>query len=121
MKTTCIQKIRTYNGDETDTWGRFHQHFTLLCESASRSLSLVTFWLRYFFAQNIFVKGECKMLLKLTRAVNFINIYARVFCTKFWRQSQNVLEKLPKRTFVQKSARKNVDEIDTWPGFIHGF
>ncbi len=37
--------------------------------------------------------------------------YARVFRTKFWRQSRNVTRK---RTFVRKKHAKNVDEIDTY-------
>jgi len=48
-----------------------------------------------------------------TPGVNFINIYARVFCTKFWRQSQNVTRKAAKKDVcTKKSAQKNVDEID---------
>ncbi len=48
-------------------------------------------------------------------AVNFINIYAHVFCTKFWRQSQNVTRKAAKKGVCTKKAReKNVDEIVTW-------
>jgi len=35
--------------------------------------------------------------MKLILGVNFINIYARVFCTKFWRQSRNITRKAAKK------------------------
>ncbi len=46
------------------------------------------------------------MLMKLTPSVNFINIYARVFRTKFWRQSQNVIRKAAEKDVRTKKARK---------------
>ncbi len=46
------------------------------------------------------------MLMKLTLAVNFINIYVRIFCTKFWCQSQNVTRKAAKKDVCTKKARK---------------
>jgi hypothetical protein len=37
----------------------------------------------------------------------------RIFCKKFWRQSQNVTRKAAKKErSYEKSAQKNVDEID---------
>jgi len=45
--------------------------------------------------------------------VNFINIYACIFRTKFWRQSRNVTRKAAKKDVrTKKSMRKNDDEID---------
>ncbi len=41
-------------------------------------------------------------------AVNFINIYARVFRTKFWRQSQNVIRKAAEKDIRTKKARKKM-------------
>jgi hypothetical protein len=39
-------------------------------------------------------------------AVNFINIYARIFRTKFWRQSQNVIRKAAEKDVHTKKARE---------------
>ncbi len=39
-------------------------------------------------------------------AVNFINIYAHVFRTKFWCQSQNVTRKAAKKDVCTKKARE---------------
>ncbi len=50
------------------------------------------------------VKAACGTLMKLTPTVNFINIYARVFRTKFWRQSQNVIRKAAKKDVHTKKA-----------------
>ncbi len=41
-------------------------------------------------------------------------VYARVFQTKFWRQSQNVTRKSCRKN--ARNVRKNVDEIDTRRG-----
>ncbi len=38
--------------------------------------------------------------------VNFINIYVRIFRTKFWRQSQNVIRKAAKKDGRTKKARE---------------
>jgi len=44
--------------------------------------------------------------------VNFINIYACLFCTIFWRQSQNVTRKsCPKRRWYEKSAWKTLMKL----------
>jgi len=40
------------------------------------------------------------------QGVNFINIYARVFRMKLWRQSQNVTRKAAKKDVGTKKARK---------------
>ncbi len=46
------------------------------------------------------------MLMKLTPTVNFINIYAYIFWTKFWRQSQNVTRKAAKKDVRTKKAHE---------------
>ncbi len=38
----------------------------------------------------------------------FINIYARVFCMKFWRQSQNVIRKAAEKDVCTKKAREKM-------------
>jgi hypothetical protein len=48
------------------------KHF--LYKSASHSFSLITVRIFTFWSQNIGAKCECKMLMKLTPGVNFINI-----------------------------------------------
>jgi hypothetical protein len=40
--------------------------------------------------------------------VNFINIYGRIFRTKFWRQSQNVTRKAAKKDIRTKKAREKM-------------
>ncbi len=50
--------------------------------------------------------------MKLTPIVNFINIYARVFCTKFWSQSQNVTRKAAKKDVgTKKSLQKTLIKL----------
>ena len=52
--------------------------------------------------------------------VNFINIYARIFCTKFWRQSQNVTRKAAKKDVRTKKARKKtLMKLTPWVNFIN--
>jgi len=54
-----------------------------LYESASCSFSLVMFWLKHSFvifgAKFLYKKCACKMLMKLTPGVNFINILLAAF------------------------------------------
>jgi len=55
------------------------------------------FWFVTFWQKEIGKKADCKMLVKLlTSGVNFINVFARFFRTKFWRQSQNLTRKAAK-------------------------
>ncbi len=49
------------------------------------------------------------MLMKLTADVNFINIFCTHFFVQKFVQSQNITRK---KSFVQKTRSKNVDEID---------
>jgi len=49
-------------------------------------------------------KAACKMLVKLTGGVNFINIYPRIFRTKFWCQSRNITRKAAKKDVRTKKA-----------------
>ncbi len=45
--------------------------------------------------------------------VNFINIFARNFRRKIWRQSRNISRKAAEKgRSYEKCGRKNVDEID---------
>ncbi len=69
-----LQEFLFYNYNET-LWSsscsvcrQFHQHFTktFFYESASRSFSLVMFWLWNFWHKNIGILGARKMLMKLT-------------------------------------------------------
>ncbi len=62
--------------------------------------------------QHMYEKFVCKMLMKLTKGVNFINIFRAHFCTNvlFVAFSRYVLALAPK--FCTKNARVNVDEID---------
>jgi len=46
------------------------------------------------------------MLVKSTPGVNFTNILCVQFCTKFWRQSQNLTRKAAKKDVRTKKARK---------------
>jgi len=54
--------------------------------------------------------------------VNFINIYARVFRTNFWRQSQNVIRKAAKKDVRTKKAReKTLMKLTPGSHFFHSF
>ncbi len=50
---------------------------------------------------------ECKssFVISLCLGVNFINVHARVFCTKFWRQSQNITR--AKDVCTKKASQKH--------------
>jgi len=72
-----------------------------------------------FWHKNIGTKGARKILMKLTPAVNFINIkrtsfsYERHFGSFFLRMYVRMyIKKLPKQNSYKKHAF-NVDEIDT--------
>jgi len=71
---------------------QFHQHFTSsICKKAAR-----------------------KMLVKLTPAVNFINIICTRFLYNFFCQSKNVTRNVTreKRTCVRNICTQNVGEIN---------
>jgi len=47
----------------------------------------------------ILIVNEVKVRIDIFQypGVNYINIYACIFCTKFWRQSQNITRKAAKK------------------------
>jgi len=58
--------------------GQYHKHF--FYESDLHSFSQIfTFWLWNFLHKNIDAKGACRMLIKFTPGVNFINIPLAAF------------------------------------------
>ncbi len=58
----------------------------------------------YCLFQQKILKEENKLY---KTGVNFINIFRAFFCTKFWRQSQNVTRKSCQNvTFVRKTLMK---------------
>jgi len=58
-----------------------------LYKSASRSFSLVTYWLHNFCCKNICAKGVCKMLMKLIQGIDFISNLDSSFLYKSALQS----------------------------------
>ncbi len=51
-------------------------------------------------------------LLNARPGVNFINIQAHIFLTKFWRKSRNITRKAAKKDVFTIKRAKNVDQID---------
>jgi len=97
------------------SWCQFHQHITgNFFNNAKKfqSRKLEKSCLICFHTKNASVK--CK-LMKLTLAVNFINVKQANFLYEcwFWQLFSSYMY-ISKMTFVQKICRINVDEIDTW-------
>ena len=68
------------------------------------------------------IESSCQFFVLLGSAFNFINVFSRVFYTKFWRQKLykagfcKILGlKFWRQKFCTKNTRvKNIDEIDTY-------
>ncbi len=84
-------------------------------KSVLLSFPLVTVWFCKFLVQKLIKKCRWNWLLgSISSTLN-----ARIFCTIFFCQSQNVNRKSCQNAIrTKKFVRKNVDEIDTW-GLLH--
>jgi len=83
-KMTFVRKTRAFYVDEIDTRCQFHQHFTsTFCANifAPKKFKAKTY-LKKLRKVLLYKKFAHKMLMKLTPAVNFINILRARFCTK---------------------------------------
>jgi len=97
MHTKMLMKLKTWVNFVNILRMRF------LYQSELSSVSLVTFWLWNFWQQNfVQKKHENKMLMKLTPAINFINILRARFSYKFFAKAKTYLEKAAEMMFVQK-------------------
>jgi len=85
--------------DEIDSRCQFHQHFksSFLGRNCFCSFPLVTAWLCIFWQKEIGAKAAWKILAKLTKGVNIVNIFTVL---RFLSERA-----FPERIFPEKSKK----------------
>jgi len=88
FEQTFVQKRRSKNVGEIDTWCQFYQDcMNSFCAKVfGTALRCLQFGFVIFWEKDVGAKAACKMLVKLTPVVNFINILCAHFVTIFWCQ-----------------------------------
>ncbi len=117
----CTKHFRTKKLLITCWWNWLHFTLTFLYKSAFLSFSIKTVWLYNFLCKKISTKGKCKIFVKLTPGVDFINILFKTFTCTYPKSAKRYwpldwIFTLLGSSCV-KAGRKDVGEIDTWLSF----